>query len=48
MAKTEAARRELLKDIESYTCGEIPSAIAMRAPPGSRSGRRKSPAEARN
>jgi hypothetical protein len=31
--KIEAARRELLRDIESYSCGEIPSAIAMlRAP----------------
>ena len=31
--KVEAARRELLRDIESYTCGEQPSPIAMlRAP----------------
>ncbi|MCA6098171.1 hypothetical protein [Bradyrhizobium australafricanum] len=33
MAEDGAARRELLKDIESYTCGEVPSPIVMlRAP----------------
>lgn len=31
--KVDAARRALVRDVEAYTCGEIPSAIAMlRAP----------------
>lgn len=29
MDKVETARRELLRDIESYSCGEQPSPIAM-------------------
>ena len=33
MTETDAARRELLRDIESYTCGEQPSPLVMlRAP----------------